>query len=140
MGTLVIFSWMPYLKGIDQKDEMPDGWAPQAKSFWLPDLLLVVLLFGGGIFFLMDNPLGLNLSALAAGMLLFLTLIDINYDIGNQMYSSDRGGFSQVIADGILLLMALFLGIYHLVRSVGLVFYDIKAGFTRNKSIQLNWR
>jgi len=68
-------------------DQPPVGWLSYSRSFVLPDVLLSVLLFWAGILLLRGRPLGIRLSAVAAGALLFLGILDFSYNIQNGMYA-----------------------------------------------------
>jgi hypothetical protein len=68
-------------------DQPPIGWLSYSRSFVLPDVLLSVLLFWAGILLLRGRPLSIRLSAVAAGALLFLGILDFSYNMQNGMYA-----------------------------------------------------
>jgi len=68
-------------------DQPPIGWLSYSRSFVLPDVLLAVLLIWAGILLLRGRPLGIRLSAVSAGALLFLGILDFSYNIQNGMYA-----------------------------------------------------
>lgn len=56
----------------------------------LPDGLLSILLLAAGILLLLNNPVGSNLSLIAAGALVFLGVLDFSFNIQNGIYKISK--------------------------------------------------
>ncbi len=87
---LILF-WIGFFTmGLAPKNP-PRGYLEYEHSFPLPDGLLAVLLLVAGILLLLNNPLGGNLSLIAAGALVFLGVLDFSFNIQNGIYKISKG-------------------------------------------------
>ena len=64
-------------------DGHPDGYVTHERAFLLPDLTLAALLAATAVLTLLGSQAKDATGLLAAGMMLFLGLIDLGYDLGN---------------------------------------------------------
>ena len=76
-------------------------------SFPVPDLVLAIELLLGGALLLRNNKIGLSISLLASGGLIFLGLIDISFNLKNGIYTYD---FSEGIKELFINLWCLVVG------------------------------
>ncbi|MDD5398577.1 MAG: hypothetical protein PHU70_05785 [Dehalococcoidia bacterium] len=87
---LILFWILFFTVGMAPKNP-PPGYLAYEHSFPVPDGLLSILLLVAGIMLLLNNPLGVNLSLIAAGALLFLGALDISFNIQNGIYKISTG-------------------------------------------------
>ena len=89
-GVGLILYWIGFFTiGLAPKNP-PQGYLEYEHSFPLPDGLLAILLLVAGILLLLSNPLGSNLSLIAAGALVFLGLLDFSFNIQNGIYKISK--------------------------------------------------
>jgi hypothetical protein len=106
---IVVF-WITWLRAEHEEPWLPDGYVEHERAFVLPDSVLALLLAGSGLLQVLDRPLGGQLALVAAGMLLFLGLIDAAYFARTGMFARDRGGVGNTaIVAWMLVLAALLL-------------------------------
>jgi hypothetical protein len=84
--------WITWLRAEHEEPWLPDGYVEHERAFVLPDSVLALLLAGSGLLQVLDRPPGDALALVAAGMLLFLGLIDAAYFARTGMFARDRGG------------------------------------------------
>ena len=87
---LILFWILFFTVGMAPKNP-PPGYLAYEHSFPVPDGLLSILLLVAGIMLLLNNPLGVNLSLIAAGALLFLGVLDISFNLQNGIYKISTG-------------------------------------------------
>jgi hypothetical protein len=87
---LILFWILFFTVGMAPKNP-PPGYLAYEHSFPVPDGLLSILLLVAGIMLLLNNPLGVNLSLIAAGALLFLGVLDISFNLQNGIYKISAG-------------------------------------------------
>lgn len=90
-GVAITAFWISFFASEQDFSETPEGFANHEKSFVWPDSFIVILLFISAVLLWIGNPLGKHLSLVAGGMLLFLAIIDIAYQVANGMYKPPRG-------------------------------------------------
>lgn len=89
-GVGLILFWVGFFTiGLAPKNP-PKGYLEYEHSFPLPDGLLAVLLLVAGTLLLLNNPLGGNLSLIAAGALIFLGVLDFSFNIQNGIYKISK--------------------------------------------------
>jgi len=86
---LILFWILFFTVGLAPKNP-PRGYMEYEHSFPLPDGLLAILLLAAGALLLLNNPLGGNLSLIAAGALLFLGVLDFSFNIQNGLYKTSK--------------------------------------------------
>lgn len=91
----------------------PPGFAQHERAFPLPDIVAALLMVLSALLVTRGHPLGRSLGLVAAGMLLFLGLIDLNYMRQNGLFARERDGrMHAAIVTIILAVAALLLGRY----------------------------
>ena len=89
-GVGLILFWIGFFTiGLAPKNP-PRGYLEYEHSFPLPDGLLAVLLLVAGTLLLLNIPLGINLSLVGAGALVFLGLLDFSFYIQNGVYKISK--------------------------------------------------
>jgi len=86
---LILFWILFFTVGLAPKNP-PPGYFAYEHSFPLPDGLLAVLLLVAGTLLMLNNPLGINLSLVAAGALVFLGVLDFSFNIQNGLYKTSK--------------------------------------------------
>jgi len=110
---IVVF-WVTWLRTEHDPSSYPEGFLAHERAFVLPDSVLAVLLTTAAVLELAGHPLGPGLALLAAGMLLFLGLIDAAYFARHGMFARERGGVGNTAIVAWMLLLAALLSIRHL--------------------------
>ena len=86
---LILFWILFFTIGLAPKNP-PRGYLEYEHSFPLPDGLLAILLLVTGTLLLLNNTLGINLSLVAAGALVFLGILDFSFNIQNGLYKTSK--------------------------------------------------
>ena len=86
---LILFWILFFTVGLAPKNP-PRGYLEYEHSFPLPDGLLAILMLVSGTLLLLNNPLGVSLSLVAAGALVFLGVLDFSFNIQNGLYKTSR--------------------------------------------------
>jgi len=86
---LILFWILFFTVGLAPKNP-PQGYFAYEHSFPLPDGLLAILLLVAGTLLMLNNPLGINLSLIAAGALVFLGVLDFSFNIQNGLYKTSK--------------------------------------------------
>lgn len=116
MGTaigIVVF-WFTWLRTDHDPARYPEGYLAHERAFVLPDSVLAALLTAAGVLELAGHPRGPGLALIAAGMLLFLGLIDAAYFAHHGMFARKRDGLGNTAIVVWMLLLAALLAIRHL--------------------------
>ena len=88
---------------------MPDGYLLHEKSFVWPDSIIVVLLFSSAFLLWTNDLLGEKLALVAGGMMLFLGVIDIAYEVANEMFKKPRASLGDFIGTCSLAVVAVII-------------------------------
>jgi len=102
-GVAIAAFWISFFASKEDFSEMPEGYLLHEKSFVWPDSLIVILLFISAGLLWTGNPLGERLSLVVGGMILFLGIIDIAYEVANGMYKPPRGSIGAFISTTLLI-------------------------------------
>ena len=102
-GVAIAAFWISFFASDEDFSEMPEGYLLHEKSFVWPDSLIVIFLFTSAVLLWIGNPLGERLSLVAGGMLLFLGIIDIAYEVANEMYKHPRGSIGAFISTTLII-------------------------------------
>lgn len=110
---IVVF-WASWLRTEHDPASYPEGFLAHERAFVLPDSVLAALLTAAAMLELAGHRLGPGLALVAAGMLLFLGLIDAAYFARHGMFARERGGVGNTAIVAWMLLLAALLAIRHL--------------------------
>jgi hypothetical protein len=86
---LILFWILFFTVGLAPKNP-PPGYFAYEHSFPLPDGLLSILMLVTGTLLMLNNPLGIHLSLIAAGALVFLGVLDFSFNIQNGLYKTSK--------------------------------------------------
>jgi hypothetical protein len=101
--------WTTWLRAEHEEPWLPEGYVEHERAFVLPDSVLALLLVSSAVLQVLDRPPGGALALVAAGMLLFLGLIDAAYFARTGMFARDRGGLGNAAIVIWMLLLAVVL-------------------------------
>ena len=110
---IVVF-WVGWLRAAHDEEWLPAGFVEHERAFVLPDGVLAALLFSSAVLSVLGHRLGPSLALVAAGMLLFLGLIDAAYFARTGLFSRDRGGLGNLAIVVWMLVLAAVLLVRHL--------------------------
>ena len=110
---IVVF-WATWLRTEHHPASYPEGFLAHERAFVLPDSVLAALLTTAAVLELAGDRLGPGLALIAAGMLVFLGLIDAAYFARHGMFARERGGVGNTAIVIWMLLLAALLAIRHL--------------------------
>ncbi len=116
IGTAIgiVAFWATWLRADHDEAVLPVGFVEHERAFVLPDGVLALVLTASAVAGLLERPIGDRLALVAAGMLLFLGLIDAAYFALNGMFARDRGGLGNTAIVVWMLLLATVLLARHL--------------------------
>jgi hypothetical protein len=119
VGTAVgiVVFWTSWLRTDHDPSTFPEGFLLHERAFVVPDGVLAVLLTASGLLSVLEQPLGPRLALVAAGMLLFLGLLDATYFALTGLFARDRGGLGNAAIVSWMLLLAALLALRHLATS-----------------------
>ncbi len=87
-GVGVVLFWVAFITvGLAPENAGP-AFFSYKYSFVAADAALVVLLVTAGVLLMQGRRIGIFLTQVAAGMLIYLGLVDIGYNIGNGVYTA----------------------------------------------------
>ena len=112
LGIVVFWIW--WLRAEHDESAWPPGFRRHEQAFVLPDAVLAILLVASSLASLGNMALGAPLALVAAGMMLFLALIDLAYFAQQGMFAVARGGVGNAILVGWLLSLSVIMVIHHL--------------------------
>ncbi|AHI25434.1 hypothetical protein [Komagataeibacter swingsii] len=84
--------WAMWLRGDHAGDAHPPGYVAHERAFLLPDLTLALLLWVTAILALRGAGAMMVTGLTAGGMMLFLGLIDLSYDLAQGARGRDYAG------------------------------------------------
>lgn len=101
--------WLTWFREPHAEPWLPRGYAEHERVFVYPDSLCATLLVVSAGLGLFEVPLAASLALIAAGMLLFLGVIDAAYFAQHQMFARDRGGVVNAGVVAAVLVVAVYL-------------------------------
>lgn len=119
MAVITTIAWMEHIKGIKVPSWAPAGWAMHIKSIIWPDVLMIAAFLVSGWMLFESNPLGIKLAIAGGGMLLYLCVLSVSYNIQNGLYDSKKGGTSLIIPDIIMCVVGVFITYGGFVLTIG---------------------
>lgn len=112
LGIVVFWIW--WLRAEHDESTWPPGYRRHEQAFVLPDGMLAIMLVASSLASLGNIELGSPLALVAAGMMLFLALIDLAYFAQQGMFAVARGGVGNAILVGWLLILSVTMIMHHL--------------------------
>ena len=109
----IIVFWVRWFRSEHDESAWPPGYRQHEQAFVLPDVTMAMLLAASSLASLARLPLGSPLALVAAGMMLFLALIDLAYFARQGMFAVARGGVGNAILVGWLLALSLSMILHH---------------------------
>jgi hypothetical protein len=106
--------WTTWLRAEHDPSAFPAGYLLHERAFVVPDSVLALLLTVSALLTVFEQPLGPRVALVAAGMLLFLGLIDATYFVLTGLFARDRGGRGNAAIVGWMLFLAALLLVRHL--------------------------
>ena len=107
----IVAYWQWWLRSDHDIDWWPTAYEEHERAFVLPDHVLATLLVVSAGLSLAGNEHGGQVALLAAGMMLFLGLIDLAYFARHDMFARQRDGVGNALIVGWMLLFATVLAI-----------------------------
>ena len=113
VGTAIgiVAFWQWWLRSDHDVDWWPEGYVEHERAFVLPDHVLAGLLVVSALLSARGSEHGGQVALLAAGMMLFLGLIDLAYFARHDMFARQRDGVGNALIVGWMLLLAAVLAI-----------------------------
>jgi hypothetical protein len=118
IGTGIILFWISYfaLQPMRFSDPLKNEiYHAFERSFVVPDLVLAILLLLSGGFMLRTRLEGLLLSLVASGMLVFLGLLDISFNLQQGIYTM---GLAEACFNGLINLICVAGGVLLVIWTV----------------------
>jgi hypothetical protein len=106
--------WTTWLRADHDPSAFPEGYLLHERAFVVPDSVLALLLTVSALLTVFEQPLGPRVALVAAGMLLFLGLIDATYFALTGLFARARGGPGNAAIVGWMLFLAALLLARHL--------------------------
>ncbi len=106
--------WTWWLRADHDTSWWPQAYGEHERAFVLPDSVLATLLSISAVLIFADQAVGGQIALLAAGMMLFLALIDLAYFVRQHMFARERDGVTNALLVGWLLSFAIVLAIVHI--------------------------
>lgn len=101
--------WITWLREEHDEASLPAGFIDHETPFVFTDSILAVVLVVGAILQVAEQSAGTSLGLIAAGMLLFLGVLDFAYFARTGMFQRERGGFGNAFVVGSVLLVCVVL-------------------------------
>jgi hypothetical protein len=102
----IVAYWQWWLRSDHDVPWWPPAYEEHERAFVLPDHVLAALLVASAVLTLRGSAAGGQLALLAAGMMLFLGLIDLAYFARHRMFARERDGVGNALIVGWMLLFA----------------------------------
>ncbi len=106
--------WFSWLRHEQSEPWFPPGFIEHERAFVFPDSLCATLLVASAWLELAGNPLGRSIGLVAAGMLLFLGVIDTAYMVQNGMFAREKNGAQHFAIVASILTTSIILIAYYL--------------------------
>ena len=110
----IVGYWQVWLRGDHDVTWWPTGYEEHERAFVLPDHVMAALLVISAGLSVSGSVMGAHLALVAAGMLLFLGLIDAAYFARNTMFARNRDGVGNALIVGWVLLLAVVLVVHYI--------------------------
>ena len=84
--------WLTWFRRRHEDAWLPPGYVEHERVFVFPDAVCAVLLVVSAVLLVAEEPFGGSLALVAAGMLVFLGVIDAAYSVRQGLFARERGG------------------------------------------------
>lgn len=102
--------WLTWRRERHDEPWLPGGYVEHEEVFVYPDAVLALVLLASAVLLVLERPLGRSLALVAAGMLVFLGIIDLAYFARHGLFARERGGLMNAgIVLGVLVLAAILI-------------------------------
>lgn len=88
--------WVTWFQGSHGETWLPLGYVEHERVFVYPDAVCAVVLVVSAVLLLAEEPLGRSLALVAAGMLVFLGVIDLAYFARHGLFARERRGLGNL--------------------------------------------
>ena len=97
--------WLTWPREAHDEPWLPAGYIEHEEVFRYPDMVMALTLVVSAVLLVLEEPLGASLGLVAAGMLTFLSVIDLAYYVKHDMLAVEHGGLMNagIVAGGLLL-------------------------------------
>ena len=114
-GIGLILFWIGFFTIGLAPENPPPCYFAYEHSFPLPDIILAIVILASGMLLLKNKDLGIFLSLVSSGSLIFLGLLDFSFNIQNGIYSASvldlvLNAFINIWCVGFGAVIAVFLG------------------------------
>ena len=114
-GIGLILFWIGFFTIGLAPENPPPCYFAYEHSFPLPDIILAIVILASGMLLLKNKDLGIFLSLVSSGGLIFLGLLDFSFNIQNGIYSASvldlvLNAFINIWCVGFGAVIAVFLG------------------------------
>lgn len=105
--------WFTWLRTEHDEPWLPEGYVEHERAFVVPDSVLAVLLLTGAVLTVLEVAAARVLALVAAGMLVFLGLIDAAYFVRTGLFARERGGIGNAaLVVWVLVLAGLLIAVH----------------------------
>ncbi len=111
-GVLILLNWHKMFTTEHDWSNHPEGFWIHERAFVWPDVVIAILMITSALYLYMGNQAGEKLALIAAGMTLFLGIIDVAYEYQNEFYKAPRGNMGHFIGTNLFIVIALVIIIY----------------------------
>lgn len=105
--------WIWWFRAKHDESWWPRGYRQHEQAFVVPDTVLAILLVASSSASIGNFALGSPLALVAAGMMLFLAIIDATYFAQQGMFAVERGGVGNALLVGWFFGLSLIMIMHH---------------------------
>jgi hypothetical protein len=105
--------WIWWFRAEHDESWWPPGYRQHEQAFVVPDIVLAIVLVVSSSASMANIALGSNLALVAAGMMLFLAIIDATYFVQQGMFARKRGGVGNALLVGWFFILSLIMIMHH---------------------------
>lgn len=109
MALGIAVFWITWLRQKHDEPWLPPGYTEHEFPFVFTDALLASLLIAGAVLQVLDQPAGESIGLIAAGMLMFLGILDLAYFARTGMFKREHEGPANIFVVTSALLLSVIL-------------------------------
>lgn len=109
----IVGFWIWWFRADHDESRWPPGYRQHEQAFVVPDIVLAILLVVSSLASMANVAQGSNVALVAAGMMLFLAIIDATYFVQQGLFAPERGGVGNALLVGWLLVLSLTMIVQH---------------------------